>query len=177
MELSLEKATDINKSAHEKYQETLSKTTKAHAAAEQALQATINRLQRDLDSLREGGAASNDSLRAKDYSKNSERSIRPAASLTSLIADEQKQKGKEKEKEKEQEVVKSKEKEERDRQEKEREEKERERQEKDRQSNDKQVAVFKQKIADLEAKHREAAEQVHYLTFQFYYKFYFIFGK
>ena len=153
LESELLNSQETNKLAHEKHQEALSRATRALQATEQQHQATITRLQRELDMVKESGMGVNDALRSKDYSKTEKAEKPRAAALSSVIADEQKQKEKGKEKEKED----REERERYDRQREERGKQDREREDKDR---DSQNAATKQKTAELEVKFKQLAEQV-----------------
>lgn len=152
LEEELSTSRETNKTAHEKHQEALSRATRTLQATEQQHKETIARLQRELDMIKDGGMGVNDTLSSKNYSK-AERTEKPRTALKGLIADE-KEKGKEdKKKETEEKERQDKQREERDKQDKESNDKEREEREK-------QTAAFKQKAAELEAKYKQAAEQL-----------------
>lgn len=159
LENELSTSRDTNKTSHEKHQETLSRLNRQLQATEQQYKDKLERLQRELDLVKESGRGVNDTLLAKDYSK-AERTEKPRASLSSVIADEQKQKEKGKEKEREDKGKEREDKERHDRQREEREKQDKERDEREKQEREKQSAAFKQKTAELEAKYKQAAEQV-----------------
>jgi hypothetical protein len=160
LENELAVSRETNKTAHEKHQESLSRSTRVQKESEEKYKVEIARLNHELNMVKSSGKGVNDTLINMNYSKAAPAEKPKAAALSDVIAHEQKQKEKGKEKERED---KSKEREDRERQDRLREENiryDKDRDDKDKEEREKQNAAFKQKTVELEAKYKQVAEQV-----------------